>query len=365
MICKYYGRRKIFECLGLARVLEYDDIKPLISNQLDLSKLIKIQSSQFDLISHFIIDAKALINDSAEYLIENLESIRYVSSARIIVVIEEKNNEYINELIKHDINNIIYVNSSDTKQDIAMEFKKAFSPGGIIDYKKEYEKSKLESKDIYEKVKQKNITKEKEEENENSPKITIEKLKPKTNRKIKIAFAGMISNTGTTTLCFNLCSFFVKRGVKASYAEYNQNKDLHYIQKFYNAVYEEPYFIVGDIDCYVNDFMRKEYDVSIIDYGVLNAENQEHFFDADIKFLVTSFSPKNIVLYNNQKKFWKNEAFNVLSYKNDEVLENSVKEFFKDEAIHFMKRGNSIFDYTTNEKMWYNLTNTYFTKEHT
>ena len=149
MICKYYGRRKIFECLGLARVLEYDDIKPLISNQLDLSKLMKIQSSQFDLISHFIIDAKALINDSAEYLIENLESIRYVSSARIIVVIEEKNNEYINELIKHDINNIIYVNSSDTKQDIAMEFKKAFSPGGIIVYKKEYEKSKLESKDIY------------------------------------------------------------------------------------------------------------------------------------------------------------------------------------------------------------------------
>lgn len=361
MISRYYGSRRILECLEISEVIgPHDNLESVISTKISLREWMKQDNNNLELFKNIIIDVDSLVDYEIDDLIENIESIQILSDAKIILVMSKKDTHYINTLIENGVYNIIYVTEQDTKTQIANEFKKAFSVGGITKFKETYEKEKEKTRDIYSAIKKKEEIETAEEDVTKKETQKIGNLRVKNNEKnVKIAFCGLEKNVGTTTMALNLCSFLSKRGLKVAYAESNLNRDLHYITRFYVSSFQGEYYDINGIHFYVNDLMEQEYDVIVVDYGYFSDENKIQVFSQDIRFIIGMFSPKKLVEFNEKRKKWKESSVIILSYEVDEFMKDMISGI-KDEKIVFLKHSTSLFDDMTNEEAWFNNISNYF-----
>lgn len=366
MLGIYYGRRKIKELIELSNsVSDSDSMKYVLGSNFDLRDIVKNESKRLALLDFLILDIPSLKDKEINYVLSNLISIRYLLKGRIILVLEELEDNYIDLLLENNIDNLILISKNSVKSDIAKDFYRAFSDEGISFLRRRYNEKEISKNDIFTRLKDKSLLNKliEKEQKDNEKAKTIKNLRTISKVPVNIGFSSLRHSSGTTYLAIQLASFLQKRGIKVCYVEENTNKDMIDILETYNAKFSYNYYSLNNIDFYVNDIVNEDYEVIITDYGLFNENSAFKFTLSDISILVNSFSPKRVSELSPMLKAIKQSDIRLVSYQVDKVLKDYIKCVYEDIEPIYFDREENLFDYTKNLEPWLKILSPHFKEE--
>ncbi|MEC0182216.1 hypothetical protein P4H61_11995 [Paenibacillus peoriae] len=115
---------------------------------------------------------------------------------------------------------------------------------------------------------------------------------------LKIAVAGCDRRMGTTTTAMNLVSWINAHGGSACYVEANTNNHLAQIIHLFEPEKIGNAYVLEDNDLYLTKELSRDYNVIVLDCGVLGEQRiQEDFAAADIRLLCGSAMPYELVRF--------------------------------------------------------------------
>lgn len=306
--------------------------------EFSIVKFVKFDIRSLSYNNYLIIDMLA-IEEKTDVIIENLIAIKSLYDMRIVLFADEIEIEDLKKIVEETkIYNII---TETTIEEIKRETLVCFSPNGMT---KEYISSKFSSEYGFDIV-------------EDTYSFAD---------KIKIAVAGSMERIGTTTISMNIASYLASIGATVSYTEGNKSKHLTSIHKylFANKTIKGNHFKADGVDYYFNfNIPATDCNFHLIDFGMLSKENINIFGKMDIKILCGGVRPYEIPrLRSCIKALRVVKDYNLLIPKEDIVnIKNSIPNFGNCK-IHKIIYSESLFDGSSNKKIWDVLLGKYLMK---
>lgn len=148
---------------------------------------------------------------------------------------------------------------------------------------------------------------------------SIKPAKIKTVRQkssLVISIAGSVKRAGITHICFGMAAYLQRKGIASQYEEINQTNAVRQMAGACGLIPLEGMYVYQSVPLYPhyeeNIRLDMSYaDVRILDIGMLTAENQDIFLQADLSILVcgikpwecmkaeVSISEKNVIFFIN------------------------------------------------------------------
>lgn len=254
--------------------------------EFSLVDFVKNNLSKFDSCRYLAVDLESL-SDVPEGLFSTIESIQEWFSIRLIIFSRSIEPDLKQELLDHEVYNIVCGNPEDYK-DLILQ---TLSPGGITfqDYivSPSNEATKSNPVPIADKIKEATQTDEILLEGGND---TEDDERP-IERAVMVV--GSQHRTGTTTTAIQMANFLANQGMKVAFMEVNKNNHLKSIVEAYRMKLVEneegDYWQMKGVDYFLNDgVFMKDYDYFVFDLGVLGESEIEAFSKGDIKVLCGS-----------------------------------------------------------------------------
>ncbi|MNO15952.1 hypothetical protein D3C76_56230 [compost metagenome] len=251
-------------------------VKKLIGSFSLLSFIIK-DMRHFSHVQYVVLDREA-ITESDEELIQALLSYQTIYDIRVVIVAEglPTGSPLLLKLFQIGILNV--VTATEIKE-IRNELRECFSEEGM---------QRLTSACLP------TITDEK------SPDIFHEKNEQYrfTCSNLKIAIAGCDRRVGVTTTAMNLVCWINARGGTACYVEANPNNHLAHIVHLFDPEKIGDAYILDGNDFYMTKELHRDYDVIVLDCGVLGEQRlQDDFTSADLRLLCGSAMPYELARF--------------------------------------------------------------------
>lgn len=355
----FYGRKSVKECFELANIISCDDsFKFFMGDGFDISEITKIEAKKLELYDFVVLDLDSFDN-TEDTKISAIVSMTMLLKGKVIVSLSGENSDFLDKLLENKIFNIVCIFKDSRKEDIALEFRKAFSKEGITKFR-ELELKRIEEKrSIYERLANPKEIEKAETEIEEDEAVLPLKLR-KSETPLTIGFSSLFKHSGSTYLALNLVSFLYAGGLSVAYVQHNSSGDIQSIAKFYGAILNrQDYYTLNGMDLYItNDYLCKDYDVVVTDYSDFE-KRKDSFYNNQVKNIVASLSPKRLYLLEKLERDWSELDVNFLSYEAEEDIKKYADSKLADENLVWVKRGKSLFDHKTNRRLWLDILKEY------
>lgn len=309
-----------------------------LSGDLSLKKFVIHDMRNLSHFSYIAIDLEA-INDSMEDVFDAIKAFRTMYDARIILLTEKTDVEFLNKLI--DEANVYNIVSGKAIDKIREEIRICIGKQGMS---KHYVKMAI------------NLNYDEQQSIEHN--IQVKEIRTvnyfEGYKNIKIIVSGVMNRIGTTTAAMNLAAFLSNLKAKVSYTEGNKSNHLSKIHShfFFNNPVND-FFTDGKVDYYFNgNIPTDNYNFNIIDIGVLTAKNLKLTEIGDINILCAGTKPYELPFLNEKINLIKEpKNLNVLLPNESKQELDKVHQFEK-KHIHFKEYSPSLFDSSINSDVW-------------
>lgn len=177
---------------------------------------------------------------------------------------------------------------------------------------------------------------------------------------LRVAVAGSDRRVGTTITAMNLVCWINAHGGKACYVEANSNNHLaHIIHLFKPEKIGNAYKLEGN-DLYITEELNRDYNVIVMDYGVLGDHIQECFSLANIRLLCGSAMPYDLARFYRAIERCRNLTIQSLGLFVPHDLKTYILETV-DPRIIFRDFSHELFDSFVNGALYQKLLEAHFT----
>ncbi|MEK4107019.1 hypothetical protein NST28_23245 [Paenibacillus sp. FSL R10-2791] len=227
--------------------------------------------------ARFVVLDRMAISESDEELIQALLSYQTIYGMRVVIIAEglPASSPLVQQLIQIGIFEI--VTASEIEQ-LHEELRQCFSNDGMQRFKPTVEAIEVVCK----------------MHSQHYPEQTKYQFSC-TN--LKIAVAGSDRRVGTTITAMNLVCWINAHGGTACYVEANSNNHLAHIIHLFEPVKTGNAYKLEDNDLYMTEDLNENYNVIVMDCGVLGERIQESFSAADIRLLCGSAMPYDLARF--------------------------------------------------------------------
>ncbi|OME10776.1 hypothetical protein BSK60_23765 [Paenibacillus odorifer] len=292
--------------------------------------------------ANFVVLNRMAINESDEDLIQALLSYQKIYEMRVVIIAEglPAGSPLVQQLIQIGIFEIVTASEIEQLHD---ELRQCFSDDGLQRFKP----AALTEIAV---------------EN-GSSQLLPEQTKYKfacTN--LRIAVAGSDRRVGTTTTAMNLVCWINAHGGTACYVEGNTNNHLAQIIHLYEPEKKGNSYTLKGNDLYITDELNRDYNVIVMDCGVLSEQPlQEKFTTADIRLLCGSTMPYDLARFYRAIERCKNSPLQSLGLFTPEDLKSYMLQNV-DPCITFAESSHGLFDPFTNGGLYQQLLRTHIIK---
>lgn len=284
--------------------------------------------------AQFIVLDRMAISESDEGLIQALLSYQTIYGMRVVIIAEglPAGSPLIQQLVQIRIFEIVTASEIEQLQD---ELRQCFSEDGMQRFKPT------------------SIIKV-AEERESSQLLSEQTKYTFACTNLRIAVAGSDRRIGTTTTAMNLVCWINAHGGTACYVEANANNHLaHIIHLFEPEKTGNAYILEGN-ELYMTGDLNRNYNVIVMDCGVLGERIQESFLAADIRLLCGSAMPYELSRFYRALERCKNLSVQSLGLFVPQDLKPYMLETI-DPYIVFGDSSHYLFDSLTNSSLYMTL----------
>ncbi|MGV2881740.1 hypothetical protein [Paenibacillus taichungensis] len=291
--------------------------------------------------ARFVVLDRMAISESDEDLVQALLSYQTIYGMRVIIIAEglPAGSLFIQQLLQIGILDIVTASEIEQLHD---ELKECFSENGMQRFKPAV------------------LTKVagKMEHSQILPEQTKYHF---TCTNLKVAFAGSDRRVGTTISAMNLVCWINAHGGTACYVEANTNNHLAHIIHLYEPEKIGNAYRLENNDLYLTQELNRDYNIIVMDCGVLGGQIQESFSSADIRLICGSAMPYDLARFYRAIERCKNLSVQSLGLFVPHDLRNYMHETIDTEII-FAESSNALFNSVTNDDLYQILLKNYILK---
>lgn len=288
----------------------------------------------FSHVRYVALDRTAL-TESDDELIQALMSYQTIYDMRVVVIAEgvPSDSSLVKQLIQIGILNIV---TASGMEGIRSELIECFSEDGMQRFKSA------------------SLPPMKEEM---APSVLPEKHVEYsfTCSNLKIAIAGCDRRTGVTTTAMNLVCWVNAHGGTACYVEANSNNHLAHIIHLFEPQKVGNAYILEDNELYMTKELNSDYNVIVLDCGILNENRiQDDFLLSDIRLLCGSAMPYELARYYRTIERCKDLSIQPLGL----FVPNDIKAYLTqtiDKNILFANDSHELFEPHVNSELYKKL----------
>ncbi|OMD64136.1 hypothetical protein BSK48_25260 [Paenibacillus odorifer] len=159
---------------------------------------------------------------------------------------------------------------------------------------------------------------------------------------------------GTTITAMNLVCWINTHGGRACYVEANSNNHLAHIIHLYEPKKTGNAYKLEGNDLYITEKLNRNYNVIVMDCGVLGERIQESFSTADIRLLCGSAMPYDLARFYRAIERCKDLSIQSLGLFVPHDLRRYMLEAI-DSSIIFGELSNKLFNSTSNGDLYESL----------
>ena len=175
---------------------------------------------------------------------------------------------------------------------------------------------------------------------------------------LRVAVAGSDRRVGTTTTALNLVCWINAHGGTACYVEANTNNHLAHIIHLFEPEKTGNAYRLEDNDLYMTEQLNRNYNVIVMDCGVLSERIQDSFSFADIRILCGSAMPYDLARFYRAIERCKVLSVQSLGFFVPHDLQNYMLETIDPEII-FAESSHTLFNSVTNDDIYQKLFKSY------
>jgi hypothetical protein len=284
--------------------------------------------------ANFVVLDRMAISESDDDLIQALLSYQTIYGMRVIIIAEglPVGSPLVQQLLRIGIFEIVTASEIEQLHD---ELRQCFSDDGMQRFKPTLEAGEV----LYEMPSQ------------HSPEQTKYHFSC-TN--LRVAVAGSDRRVGTTITAMNMVCWVNAHGGRACYVEANSNNHLaHIIHLFEPDKTGNAYRLEGN-DLYMTEELSQEYNVIVLDCGVLGERIQESFSSADIRILCGSAMPYDLARFYRAIEQCKDLSIQSLGVFVPHDLRSYMLEAI-DSCIIFGEFSHGLFNSSNNDELYKQL----------
>lgn len=242
--------------------------------------------------ANFVVLDRMAISESDEDLVQALLSYQTIYGMRVVIIAEglAAGSPLVQQLIQIGIFEIVMASEIEQLQD---ELRQCFSEDGMQRFKT----------DAFIEV---------AEEKESSQLLSEQTKYTFACTNLRVAVAGSDRRVGTTITAMNLVCWINAHGGSACYVEANTNNHLAHIIHLYEPEKTGNAYKLEGNDLYMTEELDLDYNIIVMDCGVLGDHIQENFSTADIRLLCGSAMPYDLAQFYRAKGRCKIFSYNHL-----------------------------------------------------
>ncbi|MNW42753.1 hypothetical protein D3C74_199340 [compost metagenome] len=251
-------------------------VKKLVGSFSLLSFVIK-DMRHFAHVRYVVLDREAMTEPDEE-LIQALMSYQTIYDIRVVVIKEglPASSPFLLKLIQIGILNLV---TAIELEEIRNELRECFSEGGMQRFKPVIPRM----------IEENNSFHIQHDENEHYQ-FTCSNL--------KIAIAGCDRRVGVTTTAMNFVCWINAHGGNACYVEANSNNHLAHVIHLFDPEKTGNAYVLEGNDLYLTRELNKDYNVIVLDCGVLGEQRlQDDFTSAHLRLLCGSAMPYELARF--------------------------------------------------------------------
>lgn len=286
----------------------------------------------------FVVIDRMAINESDEDLIQALLSYQTIYAMHIVIIDEglQAGSPLVQQLIQIGIFEIVTGTEIEQLQE---ELKECFSAHGMQRFKPEAP-PEIKEEQLY------------------TPPLPEHIKYHFACTNLRVAVAGSDRRVGTTITAMNLVSWINEHGGTACYVEANTNNHLAHIIHLYEPEKTGNAYKLEGNDLYMTEELNRDYNIIVMDCGVLSEQIQESFSAADIRILCGSAMPYDLARFYRVIERCRNLTIQSLGL----FVPNDLKPYMLetiDPLICFGESSNNLFNSFTNNALHRKLLSAY------